>query len=38
MVYGPGGYRIADFLRVGGGLNVLTGGIVVALIPWVWPF
>ncbi len=26
MVYGPGGYRIADFLRVGGGLNVLTGG------------
>ena len=38
MVHGPGGYRIADFLRVGGGLNVLTGVIVVALIPWVWPF
>jgi di/tricarboxylate transporter len=38
MVHGPGGYRITDFLRVGGGLNVLTGGIAVSLIPWVWPF
>ncbi|PRY66589.1 di/tricarboxylate transporter [Vreelandella songnenensis] len=38
MVYGPGGYRISDFLRVGGGLNVLTGAIAVALIPLVWPF
>ncbi|UYF98984.1 MULTISPECIES: SLC13 family permease [unclassified Halomonas] len=38
MVYGPGGYRISDFLKVGGGLNVLTGAIAVALIPLVWPF
>ncbi|WP_447529492.1 SLC13 family permease [Vreelandella sp. TE19] len=38
MVYGPGGYRITDFLKVGGGLNVLTGAIAVALIPLVWPF
>ncbi|MFG6667099.1 SLC13 family permease [Halomonas sp. HNIBRBA4712] len=38
MVYGPGGYRITDFLKVGGGLNVLTGVIAVALIPLVWPF
>ncbi|RUR37886.1 SLC13 family permease [Vreelandella populi] len=38
MVYGPGGYRISDFLRVGGGLNVITGIIALVLIPLVWPF
>jgi di/tricarboxylate transporter len=38
MVHGPGGYRVSDFLRVGGGLNVLTGVIAVTLIPLVWPF
>ena len=38
MVHGPGGYRVSDFLRVGGGLNLLTGVIAVTLIPLVWPF
>lgn len=38
MVYGPGGYRFADFLRIGTPLNVLLGIVAVTLIPWVWPF
>ena len=38
MVYGPGGYRFLDFLRIGGPLNVLLGIIAVLLIPWLWPF
>ena len=38
MVYGPGGYRVSDFLRLGGGLNILTGAIALVLIPLVWPF
>ncbi|HSP57322.1 MAG TPA: SLC13 family permease [Halomonas sp.] len=38
MVQGPGGYRLGDFLRLGGPLNLLTGGVALALIPLVWPF
>ena len=38
MVYGPGGYRVSDFLRLGSGLNILTGAIALVLIPLVWPF
>ncbi|MCP1366816.1 SLC13 family permease, partial [Halomonas sp. BBD48] len=38
MVYGPGGYRFSDFLRVGGVLNVLVGVVALALIPRIWPF
>ncbi len=38
MVHGPGGYRFADFLRVGGLLNVLTAIVALVLIPLVWPF
>lgn len=38
MVYGPGGYRVSDFLRLGSGLNILTGVIALVLIPLVWPF
>ncbi len=38
MVYGPGGYRFADYLRVGGPLNLLMMATAVALIPLVWPF
>ena len=38
MVYGPGGYRFADYLRVGGPLNVLIWAVVVALAPLIWPF
>jgi len=38
MVYGPGGYRLSDFLRVGIPMDILMGVISVTLIPWVWPF
>jgi len=38
MVYGPGGYRFTDFLRMGIPLNLLMGAIAVTLIPFFWPF
>jgi di/tricarboxylate transporter len=38
MIYAPGGYRFADYLRVGGPLNLIFWGLAVALIPILWPF
>lgn len=38
MVYGPGGYRFTDFLRVGLPLNLTCWVIACSLIPVVWPF
>ncbi|WP_280561727.1 SLC13 family permease [Chromohalobacter sp. 48-RD10] len=38
MVYGPGGYRFSDYLRVGGGLSVLVGVMTLVLTPLIWPF
>ncbi|MFC3283763.1 SLC13 family permease [Litchfieldella rifensis] len=38
MVYGPGGYRMVDYLRIGLPLSLLVGSTAVALIPMVWPF
>lgn len=37
MVYGPGRYRFADFIRVGGGLTVLVYGVAIVLVPMIWP-
>ena len=37
MVYGPGGYRFTDFLRVGIPLNISIGILASALIPFFWP-
>ena len=37
MVYGPGRYRFADFLRVGGLLTFLVYGIAILLVPVLWP-
>ncbi|SLN34700.1 Citrate transporter [Roseovarius litorisediminis] len=37
MVYGPGGYRFTDFLRVGIPLNLSVGLLASALIPFIWP-
>lgn len=38
MVYGPGGYRFLDFVRVGLPLNVIAGCVTIPMILWVWPF
>jgi di/tricarboxylate transporter len=38
MVYGPGGYRFSDFLRIGLPLNILLGLLTVGLTPFIWPF
>jgi di/tricarboxylate transporter len=33
LVYGPGGYRFADFLRIGIPLNLLCGVVACLVIP-----
>lgn len=38
MVYGPGGYRFSDFMRVGLPLNGLFWAITVVLTPIFYPF
>jgi len=37
LVYGPGGYRFADFIRVGTPLTILAALAVTLLAPLVWP-
>ncbi|MBV2358229.1 SLC13 family permease [Thalassococcus sp. CAU 1522] len=37
LVYGPGGYRFTDFVRVGLGMNLLMGVVASVLIPIFWP-
>jgi di/tricarboxylate transporter len=38
LVYGPGGYRFVDFVRVGGPLTLITWIIATFLIPVLFPF
>jgi di/tricarboxylate transporter len=38
MIYGPGGYRFSDFLRVGIPLNIICWVTSCTLIPLIWPF
>ncbi len=38
IVYGPGGYRFTDFVRVGLPLNAVCATIAIVLIPFLWPF
>ncbi|MGH1451986.1 MAG: SLC13 family permease [Paracoccaceae bacterium] len=38
LVYGPGGYKFTDFLRVGVPLNLSMGLLSAAIIPFIWPF
>jgi len=37
LVYGPGGYRFTDFMKVGIPLNLSMGLLASALIPLIWP-
>lgn len=37
MVYGPGGYRFSDFLRVGLPMNCLIGATTIAVLLVGWP-
>lgn len=37
LVYGPGGYRFTDFMKVGIPLNLSVGLLASALIPLFWP-
>ena len=37
LVYGPGGYRFSDFLKVGVPLNLSIGLLASVLIPMIWP-
>lgn len=38
MVYGPGGYKFLDYVRIGLPLSLLTGSTAVLLIPFIWGF
>lgn len=37
LVYGPGKYRFADFMKVGSGLVLICLGIIITMVPWLWP-
>ncbi|MBC58147.1 MAG: dATP pyrophosphohydrolase [Confluentimicrobium sp.] len=37
LVYGPGGYKFTDFMRVGIPLNLSIGLLASAIIPLLWP-
>ncbi|WP_299554060.1 SLC13 family permease [uncultured Tateyamaria sp.] len=37
LVYGPGGYKFTDFMRVGIPLNLSVGLLASAVIPFIWP-
>jgi di/tricarboxylate transporter len=38
MVYGPGGYKFTDYVRIGLPLNLLVMTITVSLAPLIWAF
>ena len=38
LVYGPGGYRYMDFVRIGLPLNVILCVVATIAVPIVWPF
>jgi di/tricarboxylate transporter len=37
IVYGPGGYKFGDYLRIGGPLSALYLIVATFLIPKIWP-
>ncbi len=36
IVYGPGGYRFGDFVRVGLPLDLIAGAVALTVLPMVW--
>ena len=38
MIYGPGGYHFADYVRLGVPLSLLLWGLTMFLVPYFWPF
>lgn len=38
MVYGPGGYKFTDFVKIGIPVTIVVGVITIFLAPRVWPF
>jgi di/tricarboxylate transporter len=38
LVYGPGHYRFTDFFRLGTPLTAVLLGLLVVMVPLVWPF
>jgi di/tricarboxylate transporter len=38
MVYGLGGYRFSDYLRIGVPLTLLVGLVTLLIVPMIWPF
>jgi di/tricarboxylate transporter len=38
LVYSAGGYRFADYVRIGAPLNLLVGAVAALVIPLVWTF
>jgi di/tricarboxylate transporter len=37
MIYGPGGYRVKDFIRMGIPLDLILAILALLLIPYFWP-
>jgi Di- and tricarboxylate transporters len=38
MIYGAGGYRVGDYVRFGGPLNLIVMVVTLLLAPLIWPF
>lgn len=37
MVYGPGGYKFSDYVKLGVPLDIVTALVAITLIPFLWP-
>ncbi len=38
MIYGPGGYRYTDYIKIGLPLNLIVASITLSLVPLLWKF
>jgi di/tricarboxylate transporter len=38
MVYGPGGYKFTDFVKIGIPMTIIVGIVTMIVAPMVWPF